>query len=32
LKESISLLGEIVGKKDNEDMLNLLFSNFCIGK
>ena len=32
LKESISLLGEIVGNKDNEDMLDLLFSNFCIGK
>ena len=32
LKESISLLGEIVGSKDNEDMLDLLFSNFCIGK
>ena len=32
LKESISLLGEIAGNKDNEDMLDLLFSNFCIGK
>jgi tRNA modification GTPase len=32
LKESISFLGEIVGNKDNEDMLDLLFSNFCIGK
>ena len=32
LKESISLLGEIVGNKDNEDLLDLLFSNFCIGK
>ena len=32
LKESILHLGEIVGYKDNEAMLDLLFSNFCIGK
>ena len=32
LKDSIDFLGEIVGKKDNEDMLDTLFSTFCIGK
>ena len=32
LKDSIDFLGEIVGKKDNEDMLDVLFSKFCIGK
>ena len=32
LKDSIKYLGEIVGDTDNEDMLDVLFSNFCIGK
>ena len=32
LKDSIKYLGEIVGETDNEDMLDVLFSNFCIGK
>ena len=32
LKEAISCLNCIVDTKDNEDMLNLLFSSFCIGK
>ena len=32
LKDSIDFLGQIVGKKDNEDMLDTLFSTFCIGK
>ena len=32
LKNVILNLGEIVGVKDNEDMLDQLFSNFCIGK
>ena len=32
LKDSIDFLGEIVGRKDNEDMLDTLFSTFCIGK
>ena len=32
LKDSIKNLGEIVGDTDNEDMLDVLFSNFCIGK
>lgn len=32
IKDSIKYLGEIVGDIDNEDMLDILFSNFCIGK
>jgi tRNA U34 5-carboxymethylaminomethyl modifying GTPase MnmE/TrmE len=28
----IGALGEIVGKTDNEDMLDRLFNSFCIGK
>ena len=32
LKEAISCLNSIVDTKDNEDMLDLLFSSFCIGK
>ena len=32
LKDSIKYLAEIAGSKDNEEMLDLLFSNFCIGK
>ena len=32
LKDSINYLAEIAGSKDNEEMLDLLFSNFCIGK
>jgi len=32
LKDSITFLAEIAGSKENEEMLDLLFSNFCIGK
>ena len=32
LKESTSCLGNIVNRKDNEDMLDKLFDSFCIGK
>ncbi len=32
LKEALSNLGEIVGKVTNEDILNGIFSQFCIGK
>ena len=32
LKESIDKLSEIAGEKNNEDMLDVLFSSFCIGK
>ena len=32
LRESISKLGEIYGKDLNEDLLNRIFSRFCIGK
>jgi tRNA modification GTPase len=32
LRESLSAFGEITGHVDNERMLDLLFSTFCIGK
>ncbi|WP_457569765.1 tRNA uridine-5-carboxymethylaminomethyl(34) synthesis GTPase MnmE [Desulfurobacterium sp.] len=32
LDEALDALGEIVGKKGVEDMLNIIFSTFCIGK
>ena len=32
LKDSINYLGEIVGSKDNEDMLDLLFFKFLYRK
>ena len=31
-KESISALGEIIGKTYTEDILEVIFSKFCIGK
>ena len=32
LKLSLTPINEIIGFKDNEDMLDELFKNFCIGK
>ncbi|MDE0575521.1 MAG: tRNA uridine-5-carboxymethylaminomethyl(34) synthesis GTPase MnmE [Opitutales bacterium] len=32
ITSGIDALGEIVGKTDNEDMLDRLFNSFCIGK
>ena len=32
IKQAITSIGEIIGKTDNENMLDKLFSNFCIGK
>ena len=32
LRESLDALGEIVGKTDNEQILDRIFSKFCIGK
>ncbi|WP_456484790.1 tRNA uridine-5-carboxymethylaminomethyl(34) synthesis GTPase MnmE [Desulfurobacterium sp.] len=32
LDEALDALGEIVGKKGVEDMLDIIFSTFCIGK
>jgi tRNA modification GTPase len=32
LRESLACLGEISGRVDNERMLDVLFSTFCIGK
>ncbi len=32
LDEALDALGEIVGKKSIEDMLDIIFSTFCIGK
>ncbi|WP_456425924.1 tRNA uridine-5-carboxymethylaminomethyl(34) synthesis GTPase MnmE [Desulfurobacterium sp.] len=32
LDEALDTLGEIVGKKGVEDMLDIIFSTFCIGK
>lgn len=32
LRYALNSLGEIVGKTTNEDILNIIFSQFCIGK
>ncbi|MDR2432885.1 MAG: tRNA uridine-5-carboxymethylaminomethyl(34) synthesis GTPase MnmE [Puniceicoccales bacterium] len=32
IRQSLEILGEITGAYDNEKMLDLIFSNFCIGK
>jgi tRNA modification GTPase len=32
LKLSIECINSIIGRTDNEDMLDQLFKNFCIGK
>mgnify|MGYP006423007639 CR=1 FL=1 len=32
LRETVNALGEIVGRVDNEQMLDQLFAQFCIGK
>ncbi|MDR2776444.1 MAG: tRNA uridine-5-carboxymethylaminomethyl(34) synthesis GTPase MnmE [Puniceicoccales bacterium] len=32
IRQSLETLGEITGTYDNEKMLDLIFSNFCIGK
>ncbi len=32
LREAVHSLGEVVGKIDNERMLDSLFQQFCIGK
>jgi tRNA modification GTPase len=32
IRQSLEILGEITGTYDNEKMLDLIFSNFCIGK
>lgn len=32
LREALDLLGEIPGKVDTEDLLGVIFSQFCIGK
>ena len=32
LKLSLIPINHIIGAKDNEDMLDELFKNFCIGK
>ena len=32
IRESLGLLGEIVGETYTEDILNVIFSKFCIGK
>ncbi|MDR1890747.1 MAG: tRNA uridine-5-carboxymethylaminomethyl(34) synthesis GTPase MnmE [Puniceicoccales bacterium] len=32
IRQSLEILGEITGTYDNERMLDLIFSNFCIGK
>jgi tRNA modification GTPase len=32
LRASLSALGEVVGRTDNEDLLGRIFSSFCIGK
>ncbi|WP_269539576.1 tRNA uridine-5-carboxymethylaminomethyl(34) synthesis GTPase MnmE [Cerasicoccus fimbriatus] len=32
LRDALAAFGEVIGKIDNEDMLDKLFANFCIGK
>jgi tRNA modification GTPase len=32
LRLAVSAIGEIVGKTTTEDLLDLIFSQFCIGK
>jgi len=32
LREALDLLGEITGESATEDILNTIFSNFCVGK
>ncbi|WP_309397322.1 tRNA uridine-5-carboxymethylaminomethyl(34) synthesis GTPase MnmE [Cerasicoccus maritimus] len=32
LRDALAGFGEVIGKVDNEDMLDKLFANFCIGK
>jgi tRNA modification GTPase len=32
IRESINALGEIVGQAYTDDILNVIFSKFCIGK
>lgn len=32
LRQALDAFGEIIGKIDNESMLDILFRNFCIGK
>ncbi|MCK9364265.1 MAG: tRNA uridine-5-carboxymethylaminomethyl(34) synthesis GTPase MnmE [Syntrophales bacterium] len=32
IREALDFIGEIVGKTSNEDILNRIFSKFCIGK
>jgi tRNA modification GTPase len=32
LREAVNALGEITGEVSNADMLELMFSNFCVGK
>ncbi len=32
LKVARTILGEVIGKTDNEELLNKIFSEFCIGK
>ena len=32
LREALNALGEITGKTDNEQILDRVFSKFCIGK
>ena len=32
LRDSIDYIGQVVGKVDNEQMLDRLFKQFCIGK
>jgi tRNA modification GTPase len=32
IRQSLEILGEITGTFENERMLDLVFSNFCVGK
>jgi tRNA modification GTPase len=32
IREALSALGEIIGRTTNVDILNNIFSRFCIGK